>query len=72
MSFVQRAFNELIVCGPISMAVTVGANLDLLLTALVTFGVSLVTVVGGEVIRFLSSYFKKKTKELEDKEDKKE
>ena len=45
-----------------------------LLTALITFGVSLVTLAGGELVKFLVAYFKAKTKKLEEsdkKDDKK-
>lgn len=35
-----------------------------LLTALIGFGVSVVTIVGSELIKFLVAYFKKKTSEL--------
>lgn len=47
-----------------------------LITALIGFGVSLVTMVGGELVKFLVAFFKKKTKDLqepdENQEDKKE
>lgn len=37
-----------------------------LLTALITFGVSVVTLVGGEIVKYLVTYFKNKTKKLND------
>lgn len=47
-----------------------------LVTALIGFGVSLVTMVGGELVKFLVAFFKKKTKDLQEpdkkQEDKKE
>lgn len=43
-------------------------SLQPLLTALITFGVSVVTLVGGEVIKWLVAFFKKKTHDLEESE----
>lgn len=55
-----------------SFAICSSVSTDNLLTALITFGVSLITVVGGELIKFLVAFFKKKTKDLEkNEEDKK-
>lgn len=51
-----------------SLAVATSVNADQLLTALITFGVSLVTMVGGELIKFLVAYLKKKTNSLQDEE----
>lgn len=58
---------------PTSLIVAESLELNSLWTALVSFGVSIVTIVGGEVIKFLVAYFKKKTDDLENKkeEDKK-
>lgn len=53
-----------------SFVVAESLKLDNLWTALITFGISLVTMVGGELIKFLVAYFKKKTKSLEDEEEK--
>lgn len=69
--------NALIISG--ELATSVGAstivatavNADTLLTALITFGVSLVTLVGGELVKFLVTYLQKKTKELKNDADKK-
>ena len=41
-------------------------SLEPLWTALITFGVSVVTLVGGEVIKWLVAFFKKKTHDLEE------
>ncbi|MBO7692513.1 MAG: hypothetical protein J6T10_07780 [Methanobrevibacter sp.] len=41
-----------------------------LLTALIGLGVSIVTMVGGELVKFLVAFFKKKTKDLQEPEDK--
>lgn len=54
-----------------STAVATSINAEPLLTALITFGVSLVTLAGGELVKFLVTYLQKKTKELKDEaEDK--
>lgn len=56
-----------------SAIITTALDVNPLLTALITFGVSVVTMVGGELIKYLVAFFKKKTKELnEEDEDKKE
>ena len=52
-----------------SSIVANAVNTDALVTALITFGVSLVTIVGGELIKFLVAYFQKKTKELQEDDD---
>ena len=62
--------SELLVSSGASMAVATSVDASPLLTALITLGVSIVTMVGGEVVKFLVAYFKKKTKDLN--EDKKE
>ena len=62
---------ELAVSVTSSTAIATSVDASPLLTALITFGVSVVTLVGGELIKFLVAYFKKKTDELE-KKDKKE
>ena len=59
---------ELGVATTTSFAICSSINTDNLLTALITFGVSLITMVGGELIKFLVAYFKKKTKDLTDEE----
>lgn len=48
------------------------ANLNLLWTALITFGTSLITLAGGELIKYLVAFFKKKTKDLENSSEKEE
>ena len=55
-----------------SFAICSAVNTDNLLTALITFGVSLITMAGGELIKFLVAYLKKKTKDLEQEEKKDE
>ena len=51
------------------LAVATSVDATPLLTVLITFATTLVTMVGGELIKFLVAYFKKKTKELEDKKE---
>ena len=48
----------------ISTGVCVSADTSPLLTALITFGVTLITVVGSELIKFLVSYIRKKKQDL--------
>lgn len=61
---------ELAVSTFTSTLIANAVSTDALLTALITFGVSLVTIVGGELIKFLVAYFQKKTKELNDDKSK--
>lgn len=58
---------ELAVASTGSLAVATSVNADALLTALISFGISLVTIVGGELIKYLVAFFKKKTQQLEEK-----
>ena len=44
-------------------------SLEPLWTALLTFGVSVVTLVGGEIIKWLVAYFKKKTHDIEEQDN---
>lgn len=62
---------ELAVSAGSSLAICTSVDASPLLTALITFGVSLVTMVGGELVKYLVAYFKKKREELEKKEEKK-
>lgn len=50
-------------------AVATSINAEPLITALIGFGVSLVTMVGGELVKFLVAYFKKKTKDITKDDD---
>lgn len=63
---------ELAVSTGTSLAVATSVDATPLLTALITFGVSLVTIVGGELIKFLVVYLKKKTNDLKEGEGEKE
>lgn len=65
---------EIAVATATTTAVATSVNAEPLLTALIGLGVSIVTMVGGELVKFLVAYFKKKTKDLnpdEQEEDKK-
>ena len=58
-------------------AIATSVDASPLLTALIGLGVSIVTMVGGELVKFLVAFFKKKTKDLNgdaeaEKDDKKE
>ena len=69
---------ELATASGVSFAINSSIDASPLINVAITFGVSLITLVGGEVIKFLVAYFKKKTKQLEenneakDENDKKE
>lgn len=52
--------------------VATSVNAEPLLTALIGLGVSIVTMVGGELVKFLVAFFKKKTKDLQEPADKQE
>ena len=64
---------EIAVATATTTAVATSVNAEPLLTALIGLGVSIVTMVGGELVKFLVAYFKKKTKDLnpEDKQEEK-
>ena len=72
MSSSVVAVTELAVSTGTSLAVATSVDATPLLTALITFGVSLVTIVGGELIKFLVAYLKKKTNDLKEGEGEKE
>ena len=61
---------EVAVASTASLAVATGVSAEPLLTALISLGISLVTVVGGELVKFLYNLIHKKNKELEDKDSK--
>lgn len=53
-----------------STALSTAVSAEPLLTALITFGVSLVTIAGSELIKFLVAFLKNKTKKYEDSDTK--
>lgn len=61
--------SELAVSSGASLLVATSVDASPLLTALITFGVSLVTIVGGELIKFLVAFLKKKTNDLKEKDE---
>lgn len=63
---------ELAISTATTTAVATSVNAEPLLTALIGLGVSIVTMVGGELVKFLVAFFKKKTKELQETEGKQE
>lgn len=62
---------ELAVSTGVTTAVSMSVNAEPLLTALIGFGVSLITMAGGELVKYLVAFFKAKRAKLE-KEDKKD
>ena len=58
---------ELAVSTATTTAVATSVNAEPLLTALIGLGVSIVTMVGGELVKFLVAFFKKKREDLEGK-----
>ena len=66
------ALVEVGVAATTGTAVSTAVDASPLLTALISLGVTIVTVVGAEVVKFLVAFFKKKTDELtiEDKPNK--
>lgn len=73
MSNVAYPIAEFFISSSVSMAVAESANLSTLVTALITFGVSLITIVGGELIKLIVAYLQKKRKDItgKDEEDEK-
>ena len=63
---------ELATASGISYAINTGIDASPLISVAITFGVSLITLVGGELIKFLVAYFKNKTKQLEEKNEAKD
>ena len=62
------ALIEIGVAATASTAVATSVDASPLLTALISLGVTIVTVVGSELVKFLVAYLKNKTKKYEDKE----
>ena len=57
---------QIITSASTSMAVSTAVDASPLLTALITLGVSIVTAVGAEFVKYAVTYFKSKTKKLEE------
>ena len=76
MSTATFPLSELAVSSSVSFAVSQSANFDTLTTALITFGVSLITIAGGELIKVIVSFLQSKKRKFDQenvvkKEDKK-
>ena len=76
MNSVTLTLSELAVSSSVSFAVSQSANFDTLTTALITFGVSLITIAGGELIKVIVSFLQSKKRKFDqenviEKEDKK-
>lgn len=75
--------NEIITGGQVAVStiasagIAMSVNAEPLITALITFGVSIVTLVGTELVKFLVAFIKHKRQKIEEnikpenKEDKK-
>ena len=68
----KEAFLKLCASCGISTAICVTENTQPLITAAITFGVSLLSVVGGELIKLLVAYLKNKRAKYEHIENKKD
>ena len=76
MNSATFTLSELAVSSSVSFAVSQSANFDTLTTALITFGVSLITIAGGELIKVIVSFLQSKKRKFDQenvikKEDKK-
>lgn len=56
---------ELTVATGTSTGVALAISAEPLLTALIAFGISLITVAGGELIKFLTAWLKSKREKIE-------
>lgn len=61
--------SEIAVSTATTSIISTSVNAEPLLTALIGFGVSIITMVGGELVKFLVAFFKKKTKDLTGEDD---
>ena len=65
MNSVTLTLSELAVSSSVSFAVSQSANFDTLTTALTTFGVSLITIAGGELIKVIVSFLQSKKRKFD-------
>ena len=56
---------EVLVSVATTTAIATSVNADGLLTAAIGFGTALITMVGGEIVKYLVAYFKKKREKIE-------
>lgn len=65
MNSATITLSELAVSSSVSFAVSQSANFDALTTALITFGVSLITIAGGELIKVIVSFLQSKKRKFD-------
>lgn len=65
MNSATFTLSELAVSSSVSFAVSQSANFDALTTALITFGVSLITIAGGELIKVIVSFLQSKKRKFD-------
>lgn len=61
--------SELAISTGASVGIATSVDASPLLTALIALGTSIVTMVGGEIVKFLVAFFKKKTNDLKQKDE---
>ena len=65
MNSATFTLSELAISSSVSFAVSQSANFDALTTALITFGVSLITIAGGELIKVIVSFLQSKKRKFD-------
>ena len=65
MNSATFTLSELAVSSSVSFAVSQSASFDTLTTALITFGVSLITIAGGELIKVIVSFLQSKKRKFD-------
>ena len=64
----KEALTELATSIGVSTGICVAVDTSPLITTLITFGISIITIVGGELIKLLVAYLKSKTNKIEREE----
>lgn len=72
MTTSAMVMTEVAVATGSSLGIATAVDASPLLTALIALGTSIVTMVGGEIVKFLVAFFKKKTNDLKQGEGEKE
>ena len=65
MNSATFTLSKLAVSSSVSFAVSQSASFDALTTALITFGVSLITIAGGELIKVIVSFLQSKKRKFD-------
>ena len=65
MNSATFTLSEFAVSSSVSFAVSQYSNFDALTTALITFGVSLITIAGGELIKVIVSFLQSKKRKFD-------